>query len=96
MTRRTRRARGLAAAIALAISVPTFLLAGSGPAHAAGDVCDLCSINFDPGACDALGGYPYDSTQEEPPPAISGGGAPAPAPAPEPAPAPVPAPAPAP
>ncbi|MFF2273780.1 fibronectin type III domain-containing protein [Agromyces sp. NPDC058136] len=88
------RLRTLAATLALAITVPTFLLVWSEPAHAAGDVCDLCSINFDLGACEDLGGYPYDSTQEPPPPAISGGTtAPAPAPAPA-APAPA-APAPA-
>ncbi|MFE6966160.1 fibronectin type III domain-containing protein [Agromyces sp. NPDC057679] len=86
------RLRTLAATIALAITVPTFLLLWSEPAHASGDVCDLCSINFDLGACEDLGGYPYDSTQEDPPAAISGG-APAPAPVPA-APAPA-APAPA-
>ena len=88
MTLTTRRRRGLTATIALAIALPAFTLVASEPAAAAGDVCDLCSINFDIGACDAAGGYPYDSTQESPPPALSGGGAPAPAPA---APAPAPA-----
>lgn len=95
MTLTTRRRRGLTATIALAIALPAFTLVASEPAAAAGDVCDLCSINFDIGACDAAGGYPYDSTQESPPPALSGGGAAAPAPAaPAPAPA-APAPAPA-
>lgn len=85
--RRPSRLRSLAAAIALAISVPTFLLVWASPANAAGDVCDLCSINFDLTACEGLGGYPYDSTQEDPPPAISGGGS-GPAPKPEPQPQP--------
>ncbi|MDF2559449.1 MAG: hypothetical protein K0R99_895 [Microbacterium sp.] len=91
--RRSRLLSALAvsAAFLLApIAIPT-------AAHAAGDVCDLCSINFDLGACEGLGGYPYDSTVEAPPAAVSGGGgAPKPAPAPAPAPAPKPAPAPAP
>ncbi|WP_181156335.1 fibronectin type III domain-containing protein [Microbacterium sp. MYb45] len=90
-----RRSRVLSA---LAVSA-AFLLAPIAiptAAHAAGDVCDLCSINFDLGACEGLGGYPYDSTVEAPPAAVSGGGGGAPKPAPAPAPAPKPAPAPAP
>ncbi|NKX92200.1 hypothetical protein HF995_02755 [Sanguibacter hominis ATCC BAA-789] len=31
------------------------------PAFSAGDVCDLCSINFDLLACEESGGEPYDS-----------------------------------
>lgn len=85
---RLSRIRVWAAALAVtgaALVAPVVL---AEPAHAVGDVCDLCSINFDPGACDAIGGWPYDSTLEDPPPAVSGGGsAPAqPAPA-QPAPA---------
>jgi len=88
----TRRLRGrlgaaiIAAALAGALSPLVGLQAS--PAQAAGDVCDLCSLGFDPTACAALGGWPYDSTLESPPPAIAGGGtAPAqPAPA-QPAPA---------
>ena len=45
-------------------------------AHAAGDVCDICSLNFDLGGCENIGGWPYDSTLESPPPAVSGGAAP--------------------
>ena len=64
------------------------------PAQAAGDVCDICGLNFDPGACEAAGGEPYDSVEEpwKGPP----WNAPAPAPAPTPAPTPTPAPAPVP
>lgn len=83
----------IAAAVALAAVIAPATAIGTAPAaQAAGDVCDICSINFDLGACEKLGGYPYDSTLESPPPALS---APKPAPVPE-APAPAaPAPAPA-
>jgi hypothetical protein len=70
--------RRLFAALAVAV------LAGglapiAGPqtaAHAAGDVCDICSLNFDLGECENIGGWPYDSTLESPPPAVSGGAPP--------------------
>ncbi len=70
----------IAAAVAFAAMLAPATAVGAAPsASAAGDVCDICSINFDLGACEGLGGYPYDSTLESPPPALS---APKPAPAP--------------
>ncbi|MCB1299118.1 MAG: hypothetical protein KDB08_09090 [Microthrixaceae bacterium] len=81
----------IAAAVAFAAMLAPATVVGAAPsASAAGDVCDICSINFDLGACEGLGGYPYDSTLESPPPALS---APKPAPAPEPPAPPAPAPA---
>ena len=57
-------------------------------AYAAGDVCDICGVNFDPGACAAAGGEPYDSVEEPwkgPPWTTAATPEPAPAPAPAPA-----------
>lgn len=72
----------IAAAVAVAAVVAPATALGSAPAaQAAGDVCDICSINFDIGACEGLGGYPYDSTIEGPPPALSAPKPQAPAPA---------------
>lgn len=85
--RRIRRVTLVGAAAALALAFAPLTGVGTPAAHAAGDVCDLCSINFDLGACERAGGYPYDSTVEAPPAVFAGGSAPAqPAPA-QPAPA---------
>ena len=92
-TRRSRRGRFIAALAAAVLAAGISPVAGlaSAPAYAAGDVCDICSLNFDVTACEKIGGWPYDSTLESPPPAVAGGGASAPQPA---APPPPPAPAP--
>ena len=77
-----------------AIAIPLSSLTFAQSAVAIGDVCDLCSINFDPTACDASGFAPYDSTVTDRYGTPLGGtvapvpAAPAPAPAPA-APAPV-------
>lgn len=89
-TDRPRRLRlrlaALVAAAALAGALSPIVGAHTAPAYAYGDVCDLCSLNFDPTACAAIGGWPYDSTLESPPPAVAGGAQPAPQqPAPAPA-----------
>lgn len=86
--KRRRFAVAIAAAILVGALSPTIGLQVA-PAQAAGDVCDLCSLTFDPTACSNAGGWPYDSTLESPPPAIAAGAQPAPA-APQPA-APAPA-----
>lgn len=71
--RRIRRGYFITLAVA-ALAGGLFPIAGpQQAAHAAGDVCDLCSVNFDLGACENLGGWPYDSTLESPPPAVWGG-----------------------
>lgn len=91
-TRRPRAARRIGAlSLGAAILIAPLTGLAAAPAYAAGDVCDICAITFDLAACESLGGYPYDSTLEEAPPAIRAAANPAPA-APAPAPA---APAPA-
>lgn len=93
--RRGRRFAALVLSAALAGAIaPVVAEVHTTPAFAAGDVCDICSVNFDLGACETLGGYPYDSTLESPPAAISNPKPAAPAPA-APAPAAPAAPAPA-
>ena len=99
LTFTTRRlVAGGAIALALAIApltgAPEYVgltgptgLGGATPAYAAGDVCDICGAAFDPVKCEQIGGWPYDSVEEAPPPAVAGGTA-APAPKPVPVPAP--------
>ena len=85
---RPRRRRTIAAFAAAVVVAALSPLGGvlATPAYAAGDVCDICSLNFDVTACEKIGGWPYDSTLESPPPAVSGGGgATAPQPAAQPA-----------
>lgn len=60
----------LAAAVTIVLA-PAVGLVAAPTANAAGDVCDICSVNFDLRLCEELGGYPYDSTLEDPPAAIS-------------------------
>jgi len=61
-TRRRYTARRLALTALAAVAIPLSSLTFAQSAAAVGDVCDLCSINFDPTACDASGFQPYDST----------------------------------
>lgn len=86
MSNRTHTSRYLAGGLlALGLGVATLVAPPqlavfdtATPAYAAGDVCDICGIAFDPVACERLGGWPYDSTEEEPPPAIKAASKPAP------------------
>ena len=100
-TRPRHTARRWAMTVFAAIAIPLSSITFAQSAVAVGDVCDLCSINFDPTACDASGFAPYDSTVTDrygnplggsvaPVPAAPAPAAPAPAPAPA-APAPAPA-----
>lgn len=56
------------AGFALALSVP--ITAGASPVvlqdSGTGDVCDVCSLSFSIEDCDAKGGVPYDSVEQNP------------------------------
>lgn len=52
----------IAAAIPVAATASPAVVQDSGT----GDVCDICSLSFDPEDCDAAGRIPYDSVEQNP------------------------------